>query len=155
MAFLLDEGDPAAGVRSMISAIYRLFVMDEANRAAIGAALTDIAQAPGAVVVHCSAGKDRTGWVVALAQYVAGVDEAQRMAEFLASNESVGGLAPALRLFAPLGDEATHALLGVEDAYLTDAWDLAQHQFGGIDGYLTTCGVSTTTCEALMGKLTG
>ncbi len=36
-------------------------------------AVVAVAEAPGCVVVHCSAGRDRTGLVIALAQRVAGV----------------------------------------------------------------------------------
>jgi protein-tyrosine phosphatase len=50
-------------------------------------ALRSIATAPGAVIVHCAAGKDRTGVVVALALTVAGVDAETVVADYALTNE--------------------------------------------------------------------
>lgn len=41
--------------------LYQGFVISPANRAALGAAIRDVANAAGPVLFHCSAGKDRTG----------------------------------------------------------------------------------------------
>ena len=48
-------------------------------------ALRTIAQAPGAVVVHCAAGKDRTGTVTGLALIVAGAEPEAVVHDFAAS----------------------------------------------------------------------
>lgn len=48
-----------------------------------------IARATGAVLVHCAAGKDRTGVVVALALDAAGVDRAVIVDDYLASRERI------------------------------------------------------------------
>ena len=53
------------------------------------AALRAIAEAKGAVVVHCAAGKDRTGTIVGLALLVAGVTRDAVVADFAASAERV------------------------------------------------------------------
>jgi protein tyrosine/serine phosphatase len=53
------------------------------------AALRAIAQAKGAVVVHCAAGKDRTGTIVGLALLVAGVTHEAVVADYAASAERV------------------------------------------------------------------
>ncbi len=53
------------------------------------AALRAIAQAKGAVVVHCAAGKDRTGTIIGLALLVAGVTEDAVVADYAASAERV------------------------------------------------------------------
>ena len=53
------------------------------------AALRAIAQAKGAVVVHCAAGKDRTGTIVGLALLVAGVTKDAVVADYAASAERV------------------------------------------------------------------
>ena len=50
-------------------------------------ALRSIITAPGAAIVHCAAGKDRTGVLVALALTVAGVDAETVVADYLATNE--------------------------------------------------------------------
>jgi protein tyrosine/serine phosphatase len=53
------------------------------------AALGTIARAPGAALVHCAAGKDRTGTVVALALSVAGADRQAIINDYVASSERV------------------------------------------------------------------
>jgi protein tyrosine/serine phosphatase len=50
-------------------------------------ALREIATAPGAVIVHCAAGKDRTGVIVALALTAAGVEPEAVVADYAATDE--------------------------------------------------------------------
>jgi protein-tyrosine phosphatase len=53
------------------------------------AALRSIATAPGAAIVHCAAGKDRTGVIVALALTAAGVEPEAIVADYAASGERI------------------------------------------------------------------
>lgn len=55
----------------------------------IRGALLAIAEAPGAVLVHCAAGKDRTGVVVALALSLAGVTRAAILADYRRTEERI------------------------------------------------------------------
>ncbi|MWB97155.1 tyrosine-protein phosphatase [Agromyces seonyuensis] len=59
--------------------------------AAIAAALGEIADADGGVLVHCTAGKDRTGVVVALALAVAGVDRETILTDYEATAGFLAG----------------------------------------------------------------
>jgi protein-tyrosine phosphatase len=52
-------------------------------------ALRTIACADGAVLIHCAAGKDRTGVVVALALEAAGFERSSVVADYLASAERI------------------------------------------------------------------
>jgi len=52
-------------------------------------ALRSIVTAPGAAIVHCAAGKDRTGVVVALALTIAGVESEVIVADYVATNERI------------------------------------------------------------------
>src|SRR6202034_3472613 len=52
-------------------------------------ALRSIATAPGAAIVHCAAGKDRTGVIVALTLTVAGVEPDAVVADYAASHEKL------------------------------------------------------------------
>jgi hypothetical protein len=52
-------------------------------------ALRDIARADGAVLVHCAAGKDRTGVVVALALDAVGVDRETIVADYVVTRERI------------------------------------------------------------------
>ena len=64
----------------------------------VAAALEVVATAEGAVVVHCAAGKDRTGTVVAMALDVAGVPHDEIVADYVLTGERleriVGRLMP-------------------------------------------------------------
>ena len=55
----------------------------------VAAALRVIADAPGAAVVHCAAGKDRTGTVVAMALDVAGVPHDEIVADYVLTAERI------------------------------------------------------------------
>ncbi|GAA1409383.1 tyrosine-protein phosphatase [Oerskovia paurometabola] len=142
---LLGADDPQALARAMMHGVYATFVTDPAIRRTVGEALEDIAEADGAVVVHCSAGKDRTGWIVALVQHVCGVSEEDRLAEYLASGAAVEGLAAVIPPIPGLDKDALTPLLGVEPEYLRGAWELAENEFGSIDGYLDACGAGPAT----------
>jgi protein tyrosine/serine phosphatase len=67
------------------------------------AALHDVAHGQGAAVVHCAAGKDRTGVVCALMLEVAGASRDAIVADFVATGERLD------RLLARLRASATYA----------------------------------------------
>ncbi|MCB7137565.1 tyrosine-protein phosphatase [Cellulosimicrobium marinum] len=155
VAGLVSAPDPAAVARRMMLGVYETFVTDPGIRATVGRVLADVATAPGATVVHCSAGKDRTGWVVALVQHVVGVDEQDRMTEYLASAAAAEGLAAAIPPVPGLDAAALAPLLTVEPDYLASAWERAATQFGSVDGYLEACGVDGGVRDALVARLVG
>lgn len=66
---------------------YRAFVSFEDAREAVARVLKDIENGPGAVLYHCSAGQDRTGWVTAVLLTLLGVPRAAVDADYLLSNE--------------------------------------------------------------------
>jgi protein-tyrosine phosphatase len=60
-------------------------------------AVRSIARSTGAVIVHCAAGKDRTGVIVALALSVAGVTREAIVADYLATGERVEAILDRLK----------------------------------------------------------
>ncbi len=60
-------------------------------------ALEDVASAGGAALVHCAAGKDRTGVVCALALSAAGVERSAIVADYVATGERIGAIMARLR----------------------------------------------------------
>ena len=137
----------------------RDFVSDARQRRRIGGVLKDIAEADGAVIIHCSEGKDRTGWVSALLQLIAGVDKATIMDEYLLSNELRAELidADVAKVRKSKGKteaEIRLARLTVHERYLLAGMDELRSRYGNLDGYLTDgLGLSETTIEALRDKL--
>ena len=63
----------------------------------IVAALRDVTRAPGAALVHCAAGKDRTGVVCALALDTVGVSRAAVVEDYVATGERLSGILRRLR----------------------------------------------------------
>lgn len=69
------------------SGYVKSFVNNTSNRKQLAAAIAKIADTQGAVLVHCAAGKDRTGWLVAMVMYAVGADDNQVMTEYLKSKD--------------------------------------------------------------------
>jgi len=96
------------------------------------------------VLIHCAAGKDRTGTLAALTHHLLGVGHDDLMEDYLLTNTAVDlvGRAPAMaaQLKGFTGrhasDDAVVAFMGVEPAYLDAAIAAIEEQYGSIDGYL-------------------
>ncbi len=77
----------------------------EDRPAEVVAALRTIAESDGAALVHCAAGKDRTGVVVALALTAAGVVREAVVADYAASAERIVAILDRLRASHPYAAE--------------------------------------------------
>lgn len=103
-----------------------------------------LSESEGAILVHCAAGKDRTGILVALTHHVAGVDDEHIIADYLATNDPVrfAARADGFRQYIlettgrTVSDEAMHVAMGVEAEYLETAFQVMVGRHGSIDGYL-------------------
>ena len=108
-------------------------------------------------VIHCTAGKDRSGWAVALLQLVCGVDRHDVMADYLLSNDAMAAAyGPMLEAFHREGGdaEALAHMIYVEPGYLEVALAVVDDQFGGLDGYLADgLGASRDDIALLRGRL--
>ncbi|MGY4859561.1 tyrosine-protein phosphatase [Cryobacterium sp. AP23] len=78
--YRLPDGPPLTG---SLERVYDFLLRERG--AELATAVAAIATAPGAVLVHCTAGKDRTGLVVALALLAAGHSEADVVADYALS----------------------------------------------------------------------
>jgi protein-tyrosine phosphatase len=88
-----------------------------------------IAQAEGAVLVHCAAGKDRTGVVVALALDAAGFDRRVIVADYVASAERIEAIAHRLKSSSTYRAE----LEGIEPAQLAPVPETIERFFRFIE----------------------
>jgi len=97
-----------------------------------------------AFVVHCSAGKDRTGIVVALVQLLLGVSTADIMADFLLTQKFYDGETLMRERSSQIlehegvdiGEEALLPVFTVQARYMQAALDEIDTTHGGIDTYL-------------------
>ena len=147
----LPDGPPATG---SLEAIYDFLLHNRGIE--LTRAVAAIATAPGAVLVHCTAGKDRTGLVIALALLAAGRAEADVVADYALSAgvvraarfDHVSGLLGALSL-AP----AAHAdALRLHLDSPTEAMEHALRTLAGLGGatdYLTRHGLTPAELRAL------
>lgn len=95
------------------------------------------------VLLHCSAGKDRTGWLCTTLLHALGVTGEAIEAHYLESD--AGGLA-LQRLATLIGDrgiDPEHLLpfLEVRTAYLEAGYAVVAERYGSMDGYLAALGV--------------
>jgi len=70
-------------------------------------ALRDIATAEGAAIVHCAAGKDRTGVIVAMALTAAGVEPDAIVADYVASADRIEAIIERLSRSKTYADDVT------------------------------------------------
>ena len=103
-----------------------------------------MARADGAVLIHCAAGKDRTGLLAALTHHLAGVRREDLVEDYLLTNSAPSQveMAPRIaRLIETLtgktpSDEAVRVAMGVRAAYLEIALAAIDERYGSLDGYL-------------------
>jgi protein tyrosine phosphatase (PTP) superfamily phosphohydrolase (DUF442 family) len=144
MIAMNDGGDPAIpGVKNRRYVIsnagerlefYRGYVTRSANRASVGKVLSRVARSDHPVLVHCRAGKDRTGWVCDLMQAVAGVDRQVRDVDYLATRAYSGA--------------------DVDLAWLTAARQQLVDDYGTVRDYLVDgCGLSRADLAELAARL--
>jgi protein tyrosine/serine phosphatase len=142
------------GTRQGASAVYLSYLDDRAD--SVIAALRLIAHSPGATIVHCAAGKDRTGTIVALALAEVGVTREAIIADYALSAERIEAIFERLRTTrtyaGDLGDEEPdkHAPKPATMARLLDAIDT---EFGGAAAWLRAHGWTETDAAALRHKL--
>jgi len=100
----VDDRDEARLVR-----MYMRYLRDRPD--SIVAALRDVAHGDGAAIVHCAAGKDRTGMVVALALSAIGVERDAIVADYAATGERLLAILERLKSSSTYADD----LEGVDD----------------------------------------
>jgi protein-tyrosine phosphatase len=119
-------------------------------------ALRTIAHAEGAAVVHCAAGKDRTGVVVALALTVAGVPAQAVAADYAATAERTEAIVARLarsRLYVRDITSKPADLHRPRQETMTAFLEQMDARYGGVASWLTDNGLSPEDLDALRVKL--
>jgi protein tyrosine/serine phosphatase len=124
----------------------------------VSGALRVVASSPGATVVHCAAGKDRTGTVVGMALAVAGVPDEEIVADYVATAERIERIIERLISRPAYADN----LRGrpIEDHLprpetMARILQVLDERFGGAAGWLVTQGWTEEETEALRRRLVG
>ncbi|MCZ0989534.1 tyrosine-protein phosphatase [Streptomyces diastatochromogenes] len=154
---MLGDGKAEERMRTL----YRGFVTNSGNRAALGAAIRTVANSTKPVLFHCSAGKDRTGALADTILRAVGVPATTSESDYLLSNQLRAASDQALRdqvkaagymqnpdLLIPLQE--------VRSDYLDAFRDQAVHDYGSFGAFLTDgLGLDVSTLTRLRGRLVG
>jgi protein tyrosine/serine phosphatase len=119
-------------------------------------AIRSIALAEGAAVVHCAAGKDRTGVVVALALTVAGVPAPAVAADYAATAERTEAIVARLarsRLYVRDITSKPADLHRPRPETMTAFLEQMDARYGGVASWLTDNGLSPEDLDILRLKL--
>jgi protein tyrosine/serine phosphatase len=121
-----------------------------------------VAESGGPVLIHCAAGKDRTGVLAALTHHLAGVHQDDILEDYLLTNnpERVAARTPMIAEMIKENtgrtatDAAIRAAIGVEAEYLAEAFTAIEAAHGSLDAYLRDAlGVDKALVEALEARL--
>lgn len=102
-----------------------------------------LAEGKGPSVVHCLAGKDRTGMAVDLLHHILGVHPDDAMADYVLTNTAgnldarVAAGAKAVRAkYGQVDDATIRVLMGVDERYLLAARKAVEEQHGSLDAFV-------------------
>lgn len=160
----LMQGDLSAdGVREFMLHLYRQFAHEPRHVMLYREWFKGLMEEGGPSVIHCAAGKDRTGLGCALTLHALGVSDEAIMADYEFTNAAIDldTRLPRIRekmeerLGRSLSDAALKPMLGVEADYLRTAFAVIEAENGSIDAYLTdVLGVDAPARRRLREKLT-
>jgi protein-tyrosine phosphatase len=119
-----------ADVVALMQETYRGFVHNNTHRFA--QLFSHLLESSQPTVVHCTAGKDRTGFAAALILRSLGVSPEDVMRDYLLTNERLKPQPGAGHGLAP---EVLSVLWRVQPEFLNAAFEAVNKDFGGLEGY--------------------
>ena len=139
---LKSDLSPAAVTDYMLN-IYREFPFDPRHIALYRDWFRELGEG-GPAIIHCAAGKDRTGLGCALTLLALGVSEDDVFADYEFTNQAIDIEArlPRIqarmeeRLSRKLDPKSLRPMLGVEVDYLRGSFDAIEKKHGSVDAYL-------------------
>ena len=166
---MLTEGgdeDPSVAAARWMTGEYERFPTLPGARRAVHRIIT-LLGAGRPVLVHCFAGKDRTGFAVAVALEAAGVPYDAIVADYLLSNAAIAPLRvsilTSMRNRDGITDEVvsfaeerlTEEVLGVREDYLASARRVVDENYGSLAGFLAAADVTDDDVARLRQRLLG
>lgn len=141
--------------------IYRSMPFDPFYGPLFARILKRLADTGGRALIHCSAGKDRTGMVAALILHALGVPREAIMADYMRSSRDPGLMAMAPPLVVGLRErngsvitlELAERLLDVQPTYLDAFFDEIAQRSGSPDQYLDAIGIDDVVRKRLRAHL--
>lgn len=169
---VMKATDPDAATAAIHEALAHLPTMGELYASMLAGGATSFAELarlvaastddpPTAVLVHCTAGKDRTGVAVALLLDAVGADRDAIVADYASSAEHLAGpWADRMRgmvtaMGVPLTPEIDTLLTATPAEAIRSAFAWVDAEHGGSSGYLQWGGLLDGELDALRARLTG
>lgn len=147
----LDEPD---GARQGASGVYLRYLDERAD--SVLSALRLIAGTDGATIVHCAAGKDRTGVVIALALAEVGVTHEAIVEDYAQSAERIEAIFARLRASRTYADDLADQSIDrhrPRAATMQQVLDAIETKYGGAPRWLRTHGWTEQDAAALRNHL--
>ena len=148
-----------AQAEGILTGLYKALPVLDTAKTGYGQLFTSAATLPAgqALVFHCTAGKDRTGWATAALELELGVPMSTVDADYLESNRYVlPEYKPVVANYVAQGGKAKviDAVLGVQPRYLDTSLKVMDSVYGSVDGYFSKgLGLSPATVTALRHEL--
>jgi protein-tyrosine phosphatase len=148
-------------VELFYESLYGELPFDSLYRPLFASTICRIASSDGRALIHCTAGKDRTGILVSLVLDCLGVPRDAIIAEYMRSSRAPGVLAMKPNIIArtkrryghELSEEAVDMLLDVQPAYLESAFAAMERDCGSVEQYLNGAGVDAEVRAKLRERL--
>lgn len=147
---------PTVQVENPVASYYLSYLADRPD--SVVAALRAIGHADGAALVHCAAGKDRTGTMVAAALSLAGVERAAIVDDYAASSERMEAIVARLLSTGTYADNLRGRPLSSHLTYPETMRALLEHiddKYGGFEPLLATIGWTPADTGTIRDKLLG
>ena len=133
---------------------------DELRRLAVpggglGAAVSAIADSEPGIIIHCLAGRDRTGIVVAVTLAAIGVPDDEIVADYVASDTELADEYVRFKGVNPDTASDMDAAIERRASTMSEVLTTLQLAFGGAAAYLRAAGVSAAEIDAIRAKLVG
>lgn len=144
ITFLKTSDLTEASGRAFMYAAYRRLPFEPPHLDLFSRYFRALGEADGPLLIHCAAGKDRTGLLAALTHHLLGVSRDDMVEDYLLTNRAVDldARAPdiARQLHALTGRTASHAavvaFMGVAPDFLDVAFRAVEAEHGSLDAYL-------------------
>jgi protein-tyrosine phosphatase len=116
-------------------------------------AITAVARAPGAVIVHCAAGKDRTGLVIASILGALGVADEDIIADYALTTDNLEGIQRRLLERTESYETVPGAVLAAPAAAMRAVLTGLRDEYGSVSGFLHRAGAGPPVLEQLAAAL--
>jgi protein-tyrosine phosphatase len=146
--------EPNLELDNRIASIYLSYVVDRPD--SVLAALREVAAASGAALVHCAAGKDRTGTLVSMALSLVGVAPDAIVADYTASTEKTEAIIGRLLRSPTYADNLRDRPLSShysEPETMRAFLGHVEERYGGMQAFLGRIGWTADDTERLKSKL--